>query len=72
MFYYQNNTIAQALTATNFEEVGNVKLIDMHTVPFYAPYYKGKEIPLKSFEMCHEFDGDCFKFAKKYLRYEWL
>ena len=44
---------------------------EMKTIPFIAPYYKGQVIPRYSMSMCKEFDGDCHKFAKKYIKFQW-
>jgi len=45
---------------------------EMKTIPFIAPYYKGKEIPRTSMTMCKEFDGDCMQYVQKYLKVKWI
>jgi len=53
------------------KQIGKIKMSEMKTLPFIAPYYKGKEVPRVSATMCKEFGGDCFKFIKKYMKVHW-
>jgi len=53
------------------KQIGKIKMSEMKTLPFIAPYYKGKEVPRVSFSMCKIFGGDCFKFVKNYLKVQW-
>jgi len=72
MFNYQANVISENTTSSNFTDIGNITLSEMGTLPFIYPYYKGQMVQRESMEMCKEFDGDCFKFIKKYLKIEWI
>lgn len=68
MFLFQNNTITQNTTTIDLIPLGKVKLSEMQTLPFVAPYYKGETVPRTSDTMCKESGGDCFKFVNKYLK----
>ena len=51
----------------NLTDIGVVYLDDMGTLPFFSVHYKGKQLPVTSDKLCSETDGDCNKFAHKYL-----
>jgi hypothetical protein len=62
MIFYLNNTITENTSTADLVKIGKIKLSEMETLPFIAPYYKGKMIPRRSMELCKEFGGDCFKY----------
>ncbi len=62
------NSITGNTTTADLLSIGTIKLSEMGTLPFVAPYYKGKEIPRHSKDMCKDYDGDCFKFVSQYLK----
>ena len=66
MFLYRENALSQNVSTADLKEIGKVKMSEMKTLPFVAPYYKGKIIPREDMTMCKEFGGDCYKFVKKY------
>ena len=72
MFSYKGNSIQENNTTADLKAIGKVKLSDMKTLPFVAPYYKGALVPRTSMKMCGEFGGDCFQFVNKYKKYEWI
>ena len=41
MFFYLGDTVGQNETAANMIERGKVKMSQMKSTPFIAPYYKG-------------------------------
>ena len=45
MVYYQNNSTNNVETGTHFEEIGEISLEDIGTLPFY--YFKFKYTELK-------------------------
>jgi len=44
----------------------------MEILPFYGLYYKGTYLNREDMDVCEEFGGDCYEFAMKYLKFEWL
>jgi hypothetical protein len=69
MIYYENSTYTEVDTAADLANHGDVKL-DV-SIPFFGMYYKGDHLPRYSTKICGDFDGDCLKFAYKYLDIKW-
>ena len=59
-------------TATDFEQVGVLRLDQTNTIPFFSVYFKGKILPRLSEEYCSETNGDCYEFHNKYVKFEWI
>ena len=72
MTNYLANNVMSSLTATDFEEIGVVKLKTMKAIPFYSFYYKNKEVMRHDPVMCKEFGGDCNQFVNKYIKIVWV
>ena len=52
--YYQRSSY----TIANLTEIGIVKLEDMGSLPFFSVHYEGKQLPVKSKELCSDADSD--------------
>jgi hypothetical protein len=44
----------------------------MDVVPFYGFFYKGGFLNKKDDVVCKDFGGDCYKFAKNYMKFKWF
>ena len=52
MIFYQLNNISTFSTAADFDAIGEVKLIDMKSVPIYSFYYKNKQVMREDAKLC--------------------
>ena len=59
MIFYLGDSVNMNETAVDLIELGKVKMSEMDSIPFIAPYYKGEIIPRTSKTMCKEFGGNC-------------
>ena len=67
MFKYKGNVVNIFETSTKFDEIGVQRLDEMGILPIFGVYYKGHILKRNSSSLCNETQGDCFKFATKYL-----
>ena len=44
----------------------------MNVTPFYGFQFKGEFLNRVDKKVCKEFDGDCYQFAEKYMKFEWF
>jgi hypothetical protein len=62
----------QIETAVDFAQLGQVKLDEMGTMPYYSVHYEGNRLKRTNDPNCSETGGDCMAFIKKYLDIKWL
>ena len=53
----------------DFDQLGEVSIGQVGTIPFYAVNYNFKEIKRWDDEVCKETNGDCFLFVKQYYKF---